>query len=201
MKLLVITLFLLLSEYPIAYSQDGEIYQLGDENNYCAGDYYDKVEVYKARQRYDNWCWAACVQMVLKKQGLFVDQCDIVKQGFGQRTCKNEPANCATIQTAAGGWDIKGKSIQAAMNMNPTAHSMIHDLAFKYPLIIGLDMPGQDVGHAYVLTAVYFRYGANNKKIPYKVVLRDPWPDNPSRLTLSWSNFFNRINCVTHITF
>lgn len=183
------------------YSQQGEIYQIGNENNYCAGDYSDKVEFYKARQDGQNWCWAACVQMVLKKQGLFVEQCDIVKYGFGQSRCVDQPADCYTIENAAGGWEINGRRIKATMDNDLTPHDFINDLAFKYPLIIGLNIPGQNVGHAYILTAIYFRYDSSNRKIPYKVVLRDPWPDNPSKKVLNWSNFYNRINCVTHVTF
>ncbi len=183
------------------FSQSGEIYQLGNGNEYVSGDFYGKVQGYKARQKGQNWCWAACVQMVLKNQGLYVEQCDIVKQGFNQKNCADKPANCYTIEQAAGGWNINGKRIKSAVNNSITPHDLIDDLAFKYPLIIGLDMPGQNVGHAYVLTAVYFRYDSNERKRPYKVVLRDPWPSNPSRLELSWSDFYNRINCVTHVTF
>lgn len=201
MKKNIILLTLILFVTVDIYSQNGEIYQLGSGNDYVAGDFYDKVQGYKARQRSQNWCWAACVQMVLKNQGLYVDQCDIVKQGFGQSSCVDRPADCYTIEQAAGGWNIKGRRIRSSVNNSITAHDLIDDLAFKYPLIIGLDMPGQNIGHAYVLTAVFFRYDSNSRKRPYKVVLRDPWPSNPSRLELSWSDFYNRINCVTHVTF
>lgn len=199
-RTLIITIFLLSISTAI-YSQQGEIYQIGTENNFCAGDYTNSVEGYKARQRSQNWCWAACVQMVLYKQGLYVDQCDIVKEGFGQSSCVDQPADCYTIENAAGGWFINGRTIRAWMDVELTPHDFIDDLAFKYPLIIGLNMPGQNVGHAYILTAVYFSYDMYDRKIPYKVVLRDPWPDNPSKLELGWEDFYNRINCVTHVTF
>ena len=179
----------------------GEIYQIGDNNDFCAGDLFGTVEGYKARQFSDNWCWAACIQMVLKKQGLFVDQCDIVINGFEQDECNDRPADCYVIKKAASGWDINGRSIEAWVDQDFNADGMIDDLAYHYPLIIGLNMPGQNIGHAYVLTAIYFSYNSRNQKVPYKVVLRDPWPENPSRLELSWSNFYNRINCVTHVTF
>ena len=197
---IILTLFVLFGIYYMM-SQSGEIYQIGTSNNYVAGDYFDKVQRYKARQKSQNWCWAACVQMVLKNQGLFVDQCEIVKQGLGQKFCIDKPANCFTIEDAAGGWIINGKKIKSWVDDNLSPHELINDLAFKYPLIIGLNMPGSDIGHAYVLTAVYFKYDSSNRKIPYNVVLRDPWPSNPSRKVLSWSNFYNRINCVTHVTF
>lgn len=183
------------------FSQSGEIYQIGNENNYVAGDFYNKVQGYKARQQSQNWCWAACVQMVLKNQGLYVDQCDIVRQAFGQNSCTDKPADCYTIRNAAGGWNISGKRVRAWVNNSFSASQLIHDLAFKYPLIVGLDMPGQNIGHAYVLTAIFFRYNNRDEKIPYKVVLRDPWPSNQSRVELKWSDFHNRVNCVTHVSF
>ncbi len=182
-----------------AFSQ-GEIFQIGNKNNYVAGVTTQKFKYYVARQKSQNWCWAACIQMVLNYQGLFVDQCDIVKQAFGQE-CVDRPANCYSIEKAAGGWNVKGKKIKAYMDTKPTPHDFINDLAFKYPLIIGLNMPGQNIGHAYVLTAVFYQYDNQNRKVPYKVILRDPWPNNPSRLELGWSDFRNRINCVTHVTF
>ena len=183
------------------YSQ-GEIFQIGNQNNYVAGVTTEKFRFYAAQQKSQNWCWAACIQMVLSYQGLFVDQCDIVKEAFDQSTCNDRPANCYDIERAAGGWNINGRRIQAYQeHTTPSAHDFINDLAYKYPLIIGLNMPGQDVGHAYVLTAVFYQYDRSNRKLPYKVVLRDPWPENPSRTELSWDDFKSRLNCVTHVTF
>lgn len=202
MKTLYINCILIFILFP-AYGQQGEIFQIGD-NDFVAGDLYNQVESYKAKQNGENWCWATCVQMVLKKQGLYVEQCDIVKHGFGQQFCKDLPADCFIIKEAANGWIVDGKMIKAKVEENLsdiTPHVLIDDLAFKYPLIIGLNIDNQPVGHAYVLTAIYFSYDAYNRKIPYKVVLRDPWPGKPSRVELSWDNFFQRINCVTHVTF
>jgi hypothetical protein len=77
--------------------------------------------------------------------------------------------------------------------------NLIDDLAFRYPVIVGLDMPGQNMGHAYVLTAIFFYYDQNQRKVPVEVVLRDPWPKNQSRTVLKWNDFFNRINCIVHV--
>ena len=79
---------------------------------------------------------------------------------------------------------------------------MINDLAYRYPVIVGLNMPGQNTGHAYVLTAIEFYYISNDpkkEKIPIRVILRDPWPRNPSRTVLNWSDFYRRVNCIVHI--
>ncbi|MEM0517857.1 papain-like cysteine protease family protein [Aequorivita flava] len=193
-------LIILLHSTMIVCSQSGNIFQIGDTNNYAAAVKSDRFNYHVARQESQNWCWAACIQMVLDYQGLEVGQCEIVNNAFGQG-CIDRPADCYTIQNAAAGWRVNGYPIKAYMEHNPTAHSIINDLAYKYPLIVGLNIPNQNIGHAYVLTAVFFQYDNYNRKIPYKVVLRDPWPSNPSRLELDWSDFIGRINCLTHITF
>jgi hypothetical protein len=202
MKILKHTWLLILLVLPSIASSQGEIYQIGNANDYVAGVTSERFRYVAARQKSQNWCWAACVQMVLNYQGLDVDQCDIVKEGFGQSRCVDAPADCYDIQRAAGGWNINGRRIRSSVNTNfSNVHKLINDLAYKYPLIVGLDMPGQRIGHAYVLTAIFYQYDSRDRKIPYKVVLRDPWPSNPSRQEISWREFQNRLNCITHVTF
>jgi len=181
----------------------GEIYKIKGEyyrgnQVYCAGVKTDIFKYSAASQENDNWCWAACVQMVLHYQGVYVSQRDLVRKAFG--TTENRPANGAAIVRAANGWRVDGKTIVAGMG-NKSTINLIDDLAFHYPVIIGLDMPGQNVGHAFVLTAIFYYYDDNNTMRPYKVVLRDPWGynDNPSRHELGWSDFYNRINTIVHV--
>ena len=195
-SLYTVILFLLARE---AQGQ-GEVYQIGDGNNYAAAVKTEKFQYFAASQQQDNWCWAACIQMVLNYQGAYIDQCSIVKKAFGLSQCFNKPADCYTIQAGTSGWMINERSIQAEVDFSPTVFKLIDQLAYKDPVIIGLNMPGQSVGHAYVLTAVFFQYDQNKKKVPYKFVLRDPWPTNQSRQEFSWSDFIGRINCITYVT-
>jgi len=178
----------------------GEVYQIGEENNYAAAVKTEKFQYFAAKQESDNWCWAACIQMVLNYQGLYVDQCPIVKKAFNINQCIDKPADCYTIQTGTSGWNINGKLVKARVDYNASVFKLIDQLAFKDPVIIGLNMPGQSVGHAYVLTAVFFQYDSNQKKKPYKVVLRDPWPSNASRQEFGWNDFVSRINCITYVS-
>ncbi len=149
-------------------------------------------------QNCENWCWAACIQMVLSYQGLRIDQPAIATRAFGQSIC--EPAGCDITSSAANGWNIQGKTIRA-FSTGVSAAQLIDDLAYRYPIIVGLNIPGQNIGHAYVLTAIYFQYDSNNRPVPYKIVLRDPWPTNPSRKEITWSDFVNRYNCIVHVTY
>ena len=42
-------------------------------------------------QRAEEWCWAACVQMILAYYGVKVDQCDIVNRRFNSTVCCQDP--------------------------------------------------------------------------------------------------------------
>lgn len=201
-KIILLTLLLVFCEVNFVFAQ-GKIYQLGSDNNYAAAVRDDQFKYYpalNAKQEEDNWCWAACIQMVLHYQGLYVDQCEIVKKALGMSSCINKPADCYTIENGADGWFVNGERVKAIVDFSPSVFELIDQLAYRNPVIIGLNMPGQNVGHAYVLTAVFFRRDFENHKIPYRVVLRDPWPDNNSRQEFEWSDFVNRINCITYVT-
>ncbi|MFN5318979.1 MAG: C39 family peptidase [Bacteroidia bacterium] len=193
-KHLLIILYLIKA---YAINAQGEIYQMGDKNDFCAAVLTDQFKFYHAEQEYDNWCWAACIKMVLNYQGVKVEQKDIVKKAYGKIV--NEPADCYIMTRAANGWDYNGMQIKAWQVSNVIAKDLIDALAYKYPVIIGLNMPGQEVGHAYVLTGIRFYY-KNKREIPYKVILRDPWPPNKDKIEIEWEDFKSRINCIVHVT-
>lgn len=185
-----------------SYSQnyayrEGQIFHLGN-GYYCAAVASEYFVPYVAEQEYDNWCWAACIKMVLNYQGVQVSQSQIVQKAYGRIV--NSPANCDIMTNSADGWRVSAYTLEAWQESSVHQFELIDDLAKKYPVIIGLNMPGHDVGHAYVLTGIYFVYDNNMSKKPYRVILRDPWPDNPSKTELDWVDFCNRINCIVHVT-
>lgn len=200
MKRQVLIIILTLLTTVSVFSQ-GRIFQIDSRNDFAAAVKTEKFQFYEAFQNEDNWCWAACIQMVLDYQGLFVDQCTIVKKAFKTSRCVNRPADCYTIEDGVDGWSVNNRQIEGEVDFSPSAYELIDQLAYRNPVIIGLNMPGQNIGHAYVLTAVFFSYDSNDRKVPDKVVLRDPWPDNPSRQEFEWSDFVNRINCITYVTY
>jgi len=163
---------------------------------YCAGVKTDVFEYSKAIQETDCWCWAACVQMVLHYQGMYVEQSDLVKKAFG--VVRNDGGTGWDIVRASNGWYKDGKRIVSRMG-GKSQFNLIDDLAYRYPVIVGLNMPRQTVGHAYVLTAVFYYYDAYQRKVPTEVVLRDPSPYGQSRTVLKWNDFYNRVNCIVHV--
>jgi len=49
-------------------------------------------------QRVEEWCWAACIQMVLNRLGVNVQQCDVVNKQFDQTICCTTPDDEACNQ-------------------------------------------------------------------------------------------------------
>lgn len=176
----------------------GEIFRIGKSDVYWAAVKTSYFKEYVARQEEDCWCWAACVQMVLNYQGVDVDQEDLVRRAKGYRV--NEGGTAYDIQRAADGWHTNGHTIVAKVDnaYYATAQTFICDLIDKYPLIIGLDMPGQICGHAYVLTGISFKK-VNGGYEAKEVILRNPWPLSPSREKLSWSEFIKRVHTIVHV--
>lgn len=176
-----------------------------DQNYYTCGIPTEEFEFMRASsvnagsQVQSNWCWAACIQMLLNYHGLYVNQADVVTKIYGSPYV-NLPANEYQILQALNGWipDSKGKySVVYAYGGYTTVEETVNALSGKWPLIVGLMDPMTGSGHAYVLTAItyynqYDYFGNITGVIPEKVVLRDPWPGNPSRQEWNWYEFQNR---------
>ena len=161
-------------------------------HHWAVGVRTDRFNYYVAKQKKTNWCWAATIQMVIGFHGIRVGQEQIV------RYVKGHLAN----QRAVGPEILKGLNFVFTDNTGRkfrgwtseyirTDKELIDDLGYRWPLIVGLRNPTLG-GHAYVLTGVYF-YGHWTRPRIYAVVLRDPWPTNPSRLVMRWDHFRRRL--------
>ena len=170
---------------------------------YMAGIPTDQFQFFAApegagRQRSANWCWAACIQMVLNYKGLYITQEEIVTKVYGQLI--DQPAGPQQIMQALNGWAPDRNGGYAAVVADPYnlgGPALVTDLANRYPLIVGLK--GNPVGHAYVLTGVTYRVDPYNNPIFNSVVLRNPWPGSPSREELSWQEFMSRVMFTTRV--
>ncbi len=128
-------------------------------------------------QHFNQWCWAACIEMVFRYYGHPVSQERIVYETFGG--ILNWPGNPNQImQNLNRQWvDNSGNRFMVqgdARNANPITASQ--DLAQNMPLIIGT------MGHAMVLTSlVYIRDQFGNGETKAAIV-RDPWPKKGRRV-------------------
>lgn len=136
-------------------------------------------------QHMNQWCWAACIEMVFKYYGLNVPQKTIVQQTWGQIVnLPGQPGqilanlNRPWIDANGQRFYVSGDSYTA----NPITAAQ--DLSQDMPLIIGT------MGHAMVLTSLqYSRDQWGNGQVNAAVV-RDPWPGKGRRVLTSqeWYN-------------
>jgi hypothetical protein len=142
-----------------------------------------------AEQECPYWCWAACIEAIFAIDGFRIAQQDIVARAYGQAVCA--AADGPTIANAiSGSWrDAAGRNFASSCNVViDTQYGVWRDdapliaakeLEAGRPLILGA------LGHAVLLTAMTFgRDDEGNTQIG-ELVIRDPWPSNPNRRTLS----------------
>lgn len=184
-------LILLLAIFSISPAQS--IQQLGP-NYFVAGVPTSEFDAWAAErvsgnQRQQNWCWAACSQMVLNYHGLYVTQEQLVNKIYGGLV--DRPADELQIRRALSGWapNVKGNfSYIYCQSGFQSVNEITQALAAKWPLIVGLQTP-YGGGHAYVLTAIYYSTDPYNNTLPDKVVLRDPMPGRDGRIVMGWQSF------------
>ena len=202
LKLIVVVLLLSVFTRPIDTTAQS-IQQLRP-NYFVAGIPSAQFEYFSSprqsgRQRQANWCWAATVQMVLNYHGLYVTQEQVVQRIYG--ALLDRPAQPAQIMQALSGWapDARGRrSTIHASNYIFRGSEIVNDLGYGWPIIVGLR--GNPIGHAYVLTGVYYSVDwRTNEPIFDRVVLRDPWPGSPSRQEMSWYEFQSRLSFATRV--
>lgn len=186
----------------VANPAHAEIYKIGP-NLYTAGIPTNEFQYWVApeqagKQRMSNWCWAACLQMVLNFHGKAISQEAIVQQMFGGRI--DAPASMDDISYLIKNYltfQFGGFVAIVPETRNITGPRIVEDLMNRRPLMVGLFEGG--TGHAYVLTSVTYSVDANNFPVFHSVVLRDPWPGNPSRQEWSWSDFRARLGAAMRI--
>lgn len=148
-----------------------------------------------ANQQNSQWCWAACIQMMFRMYGYDLPQALLVHQTWGGIV--NMPAQPHQIMAALNRIyiDKNGRRFRASGNsFSVNIATAIQDLANRSPLIVGA------LGHATVLTALNYAQSNAGELQVNSAIVRDPWPLNPSRRTLSpqeWHNisFAARVRC------
>lgn len=184
-----------------ALSVDAQNVRKIADNYYIAGLPATKIErvAVDSRQKQENWCWAACIQTVLNYHGVNVTQEQVVNRSYGRLV--DAPGGPRQMMRSLNGVISTSdgyKLIQAEFN-STSAKEIRNHLAQDRPLIVGLSRPGLRVGHAYVMSGIYYQVDKRGNIYPDKVVLRDPWPTSKSRVEMSWKEFVSRVNSVYEI--
>ena len=110
MKKFILFAFMFLF-FTVTYAQRrGSVVRIdGSISVACVNDY---MEYCHHRQYKDNWCWAACVQMVLDYYGIDVTQPRIVERAYGDDY--DFTANKNDIIGALNGWRVGGYTVCAS---------------------------------------------------------------------------------------
>jgi len=149
---------------------------------------------FAARQAQPNWCWAACIEMVLKCHGVCISQAQIVDRLFGALV--DAPATLPQMLAMLSGLALHVSGRAAVLEATPHVYAdsdIVGDLAAGQPLILCLSQPGLNVGHSYVLTAVRFALNPDGAARLISGVLHDPSPFSPDAVEMSWSAIAERL--------
>lgn len=132
-------------------------------------------------QQNDNWCWAACIQTILRFNEENIKQSGIVENVYGESY--NWTASGNDIEKAFNGWH----SWKAKSFIQKSTKILIDELMAHGPIIVGTEE------HAYLLTHIYYTSNLS----PFKVILINP--KTAREEVWDWSDFFPAINTIVSL--
>jgi len=173
-----------------------------DANNQCSVGILSEVfQFFAASQHHPQWCWAACMEMVLRYHGIPITQEEIVLRIKG--AFKDEAASPIEIIAALNGWTMNahGKPVVVQSTaLGITVDNILTDLYQDRPLLLGYNT-GMG-GHAVVLTGMSYAIVMTPMgPAPYiqTITVRDPWPENPSKQVWNAQELAMRTNFMARI--
>ncbi len=145
----------------------------------------------------ENWCWAACIQMVLRAHGFDRSQDEIVRRTLGATL--DQGATRTQIAENLADWDFECSGQRYVLKVDdvpgpPPLIFMKDQLLLGRPLIIGYTQPQVNFGHAVVITAITYRLDADGEPRLTNVTVRDPsgaFSANRGKRRLSPAEFQN----------
>jgi len=137
----------------------------------------ERMSNYAAEQIGQNWCWAACIQMVLSVKGIKCDQATVVKRTFCSTV--DLPGGPSHIAKNLSGWfDVPSGEILLAPShiIGPPQPGLLYSyLESGTPVILAIPNPGFNIGHAVVATGAVFKITESELEL-IEVIVRDPDP-------------------------
>jgi hypothetical protein len=134
-------------------------------------------------QKQEYWCWAACIEMILRGYGINVTQEQVVRRIFGGKY--NRPINSNDFKRIEGAVKRQQGAAIVRVGVNANRFFAIEQWVEGRPVILGYHLPTQSVGHAVVLTAAtVYRHPADKMLLTPALTVRDPvQPGTPRQLT------------------
>lgn len=145
---------------------------------------------FTARQRCDQWCWAACIEVLFRLHGYNVSQERIVERLYGESRPCSPAVGPGIIGVVNGRWESDDGILFRAraeplLDMNfglwrPDAIQIAsRELALNNPLINGA------LGHATLMTAMQWSENIIGRSQLLGITVRDPWSTRQNRRQLS----------------
>lgn len=176
-KTLLLIFILILSSLRLTARPRGQIVCI-DNSVFVA---FCEVEGCEPQQR-DNWCWAACIRMIMKGYGERQSQSDIVGLVYGYSY--DWTATGSDIARAFDGWN----GWRAKTFKQKSAQILIDELASHGPIMIGTEE------HAYLLTHIYYTENRAGEATPFKAILINPTTAREE--IRDWTDLFPAINTI-----
>lgn len=140
----------------------------------------DEVNQFAAAQKGSQWCWAACIQMVLGSQGISVSQEDIVRRTYGCDPFGRLPdwsASDQTITANLNGWAhrVNGEQVKVRARQfigAPPPDVIVNELSNRRPIILAYKTSPFS-GHVVLCTAATVLQGPQGAVLN-SVIVRDP---------------------------
>jgi hypothetical protein len=150
---------------------------------------------FAAEQRRRNWCWAACVQMILNWHGVTVSQREVVERIFGAPI--DLPGNVPQILEALSGLGphLSGRPASIEARLACCLDHLLADLRDDQLILAGLSRPGA-IGHAYVLCGITYDQLPGRPPQPVSVILWNPDPFAGGWQEMTWAEFNARKICL-----
>ncbi|MCP4582738.1 MAG: hypothetical protein GY839_14095 [candidate division Zixibacteria bacterium] len=147
----------------------------------------DSLDTVYSEQENSQWCWAACIEMLMNYHKVTVSQKEIVFRSYGvdpYGQLPDWPGSWQTISNNLNGWGIDANktSYTVFSEFYPGAvneKQISEQLLQGQPIIVGY-RSGPLSGHAVLLTAASYNDSPIGPRI-MSVVVRDPWPSDINR--------------------
>jgi papain like cysteine protease AvrRpt2 len=138
-------------------------------------------------QYQSQWCWAASISNVFKYYGHAVSQRRVVAETYG--VVANVPGTEQAMRGALNRTWTDDSGVQFTVHSDDVYPAQAaQELSLRHPLIV------TTLGHAMVLTALSYERAPKGSGNVTAAIVRDPWPYNPNRRTLSPQEWYSITN-------
>lgn len=149
------------------------------------------MNYFSASQSGSQWCWAASIEMVMRRYGVRLPQRAIVARTYGTDAFgqpPNWPGSWQAITANLNNWGLDaltGRPYMVTCQFGagpPPPAVLVNELRGGFPVILAYSS-GPNSGHAVVATAVRYFATPNGPGI-VSVIVRDPFPTPQNRANL-----------------